>query len=151
MLCFKERSPQKKKYSNLKVREENIAVVYLIIHLGLWSLQLEKFILVTSFFSLPLGGVGCVGESWLLTHTWQIADWDRTGLGLGTFNEPVLTTAFNFPKSPDLFSYIEILGNKSKIPECSMSPVKLSWNTWKFICDYFKITSNFAGYSARTR
>ena len=28
MLCCKERSPQKKKYSNLKVREENIAVIY---------------------------------------------------------------------------------------------------------------------------
>ena len=28
VLCCKERSPQKKKYSKSKVREENIAVVY---------------------------------------------------------------------------------------------------------------------------
>ena len=29
VLCCKERSPQKKKYSNSKVREENIAVVFI--------------------------------------------------------------------------------------------------------------------------
>ena len=40
------------KYSNSKIREENIAVVFI----QLWSLQLEKFILVASFFYLPPGG-----------------------------------------------------------------------------------------------
>ena len=68
-----------------------------IIHLGLWSLQLEKFILVTFFFSLPLGGDGDVGESWLLTHACH-SRLGRTGRGLGTFDLPVLKTAFNSAK-----------------------------------------------------
>ena len=44
VLCCKERSSQKKKYSNSKVREENMAVVFI----QLWSLQLEEFLLVPS-------------------------------------------------------------------------------------------------------
>ena len=54
VFCCKERSLQKNNYSNSKVREENIAVVFI----QLWSLQLEKFIFVASFFSLPIGGDG---------------------------------------------------------------------------------------------
>ena len=52
VLCCKERSPQKKKYSNSNVREENIAVVYYS------ALLFEKLILVVSFFSL-LVETGC--------------------------------------------------------------------------------------------
>ena len=100
-----------------------------IIHLGLWSLQLEKFSLVTFFFSLPLGGDG-VWVRACYWHTPVIVDWvGRVGAS------ETLTSLFwklppTLPKSCYLFSYIEILENKSKIPECSMSPVKLSWNTW---------------------
>ena len=52
------------------------------------------------FFSLPLSGDGGVGESWLLTHAWQIgrSRLGRTGRGLGTFDAPVLKVAFNSPK-----------------------------------------------------
>ena len=61
MLCCKERSPQKKKYPNSKVREENIAVVYY--SLRAMIVATRKFILVVFLFSLPLGGEGGVGES----------------------------------------------------------------------------------------
>ena len=37
VLCCKERSPQKKKYSNSKVREENIAVVYYLLSYDRWN------------------------------------------------------------------------------------------------------------------
>ena len=39
------------------------------------------------FSYVPLGGDGGVGESWLLTHAWQIgrSRLGKTGLGLGTF------------------------------------------------------------------
>ena len=96
MLCCKERSPQKKKYSNSKVTEENIAVVYY----WLRAMIVAKFILVTFFFSLPIGGDSCVGENWLLTHAWQIgcSRLGRMGRGLGTFDAPVLKAAFNSPK-----------------------------------------------------
>ena len=47
-----------------------------------------------SFFSPPLGGDGvCVRAGYW--HTPVIADRDRMGRDLGTFNAPVLTTAFN--------------------------------------------------------
>ena len=57
VLCCKERSPQKKKYSNSKVREENIAVIFI----QLWSLQLEKFLLLPS----SRWWRGVCEESWL--------------------------------------------------------------------------------------
>ena len=119
VLCCKERSPQKKKYSNSKVREENIAVVFI----QLWSLQLEKFILVASYFSLSLGGDGC-GWELAVWHTPVIADWaGRIGA-----SEPLTRLFWKLPstlsKSRYLFSYIEILENKSKILECSISLVK---------------------------
>ena len=66
MLYCTERSPQKKKYSNSKVREENIAVVYYSLRATIAAL--EKFVLVTFFFSLPLVGDGGVVDSWLLTY-----------------------------------------------------------------------------------
>ena len=120
VLCCKERSPQKKKYSNSKVREENIAVIFI----QLWSLQLEKFILVASFFSLPFGGDGVWVRAGCLTYVCH-SRLGRTDRGLGTFDSPVLKAAFNsLPKSHYLFSYVEILENKSKILECSMSLVK---------------------------
>ena len=119
VLCCKERSPQKKKYSNSKVREANIAVVF--IQLG--SLQLEKFILVASFFSLPLGGDGVWVRAGCLTHTCH-SRLGRIDRALETFDSPVLKVAFKSPKSRYLFSYVEILENKSKILECSMSLVK---------------------------
>ena len=53
--------------------------------------------LVTFFFSLPLGGDGGVGESWLLTHACH-SILGRTGRGLGTFDSPVLKAAFNSAK-----------------------------------------------------
>ena len=90
VLCCKERSPHKTKYSNLKVREENIAVVFI----QLWSLQLEKFVLVASFFPLPLGGDGVWMRAGCLIHACH-SRLGRTDRGLGTFDSPVLKAAFN--------------------------------------------------------
>ena len=42
--AVKKEVRKKKKYSNSKVREENIAVVFI----QLWSLQLKKFVLLPS-------------------------------------------------------------------------------------------------------
>ena len=57
-------------------------------------------------------------------HTLVIADW----VGRVEASEPLTRLFWKLPstqpKSRYLFSYIEILENKSKIPECSMSPVK---------------------------
>ena len=94
VLCCKKRSSQKKKYSNSKVRVENIAVVFI----QLWSLQPKKFLLLPS--SRWWRGV-CVWAD-CLTHACHnrsvAADWGRTGRASGTFNAPVLTTAFNSAK-----------------------------------------------------
>ena len=62
VLCCKKRSSQKKKYSNSKVREENIAVVFI----QLWLLQLEKFIYLrpSSPFLSVVTGCG-----------WELAVW----------------------------------------------------------------------------
>ena len=120
VLCCKERSPQKKKYSHSKVKEENIAVVFI----QLWSLQLEKFLL----FPSSRGWRG-VCESWLFdTRLSQQIDRSRLGYDGSGPPEP-LTHPFwqlpsTLPKSHYLFSYIELLGNKSKILECLMSLVK---------------------------
>ena len=56
----------------------------------------RKFILVT-FFSVPLGGDGGVGGSWLLTHACH-SRLCRTGRGLGIFDSPVLKAAFKSAK-----------------------------------------------------
>ena len=93
VLCYKERSPQKKKYSNSKVREENIAVVY-------YSAMITATLKVHVSYVLLLpssGGDGGVGESWLLTHACH-SILGRTGRGLGTFDSPVLKAAFNSAK-----------------------------------------------------
>ena len=89
--------------------EENIAVVYY---------SLEKFILVTFFFSFPLGGDGCVGESWLLTHVWQLGHsrLGRTGRGLRTFDASVLKAAFNSSKIPWLVFLYRDFGEQIEDP-----------------------------------
>ena len=94
VLCCKERTPQEKKYSNSKVREENIAVVYYSLRATIAAL--EKFVLVTFYFSLPLVGDGSVGEGWLLTYTCH-SRLGRTGRGLGTFDSPVLWSTPSLP------------------------------------------------------
>ena len=120
VLCCKERSPQEKKYSNSKVREKNIALVFI----QLWSLQLEKFLLL--HFSRWWR---CVCESWLFdTRLSQQIGRSRLGYDGSEPPEP-LTHPFwqlpsTLPKSHYSFSYIEILENKSKIREWSMSLVK---------------------------
>ena len=120
VLCCKERSSLKKKNSNSKVREENIAVVFI----QLLSLQLEKFLLLLS--SRWRRGV-C--ESWLFdTRLSQQIGRSRLGYDGSGPSEP-LTHPFwqlpsTLPKSHYLLSYIEILESKSKILECSMSLVK---------------------------
>ena len=121
VLCCKERSSQKKKYSNSKVKEENIAVVFI----QLWSLQLEKFVLLPS--SRWWRGVD---ESWLFdTRLSQQVGRSRLGYDRSghpePFKHPFWQMPSTLPKSHYLFSYIEILENKSKIRECSMSLVKL--------------------------
>ena len=111
VLCCRERSPQKKKYSNSNVREENIAVVFI----QLWSLQLEKFILVASFFSLPLGGDGMWVRAGCLTHACH-SRLGRTDSGLVTFDSPVLKAAFNSPKISLLVFLYRDLGEKIEDP-----------------------------------
>ena len=114
VLCCKKRSPQKKKYSNSKVRG-NIAVVFI----RLWSLQLEKFLL---FPSSRLWR--CVCERWLFdTRLSQQISRSRQGYDGSGPPEP-LTHPSTLPKSHYFFSNIEILENKSNIRECSMSLVK---------------------------
>ena len=119
VLCCKERSPQKKKYSNSKVREENIAVVFI----QLWLLQLEKFLLPSSRWWRG------VCESWLFdTRLLQQIGRSRLGYNGSGPPEPLTHPFWQLPSTPPkshyLFSYIEILENKSKIRECSMSLVK---------------------------
>ena len=119
VLCCKERSPQKKKYSNSKVKEENIAVVYYSAMIAATRKVHFSCVLLLPSTWWWRG----VGESWLLTHACH----SRLGR-TGRASEP-LTRLFwklpsTLPKSGYLFSYIEILENKSKILECSMSPVK---------------------------
>ena len=120
ILCCKERSPQKKKYSNSKVKEKNIAVVFI----QLWSLQLEQFLLLPSSWWWQ-----GVWESWLFdTRLSQQMGHSRLGYDGSGPPEPLMYPFWQLPstlpKSHYLFSYIEILGNKSKILECSMSLVK---------------------------
>ena len=120
VLCSKERSPQKKKCSNSKVREENIAVLFI----QLWSLQLEKFLFLAS--SRWWQGE-C--ENWQFdTRLSQQIGRSRLGYDGSGPPEPLMHPFWQLPstlpKSHYLFSYIEILENKSKILECSMSLVK---------------------------
>ena len=99
VLCCKERSPQKKKYSNSKVRGKYSSRFY-----SAMIAVIQKFTFVASFLSLPLGGDGV----WDARLSQQIG---RTRLGYDgsasrTFNAPVLTTAFNSAKiSLNVFLY----------------------------------------------
>ena len=94
MWCWKE-SPLKKKYSNSKVREENIADVYNSLRAMIAATRKVHFsyvlLLPSSWWWRG------VGESWLLTHACH-SRLVRTGRGLGTFNLPVLKAAFNSAK-----------------------------------------------------
>ena len=91
VLYCKERSPQKRKYSNSKVREENIAVVYYSLRAMIAATRK-----VTSFFSLPLGGDGVWARAGYHDACHSRLGW--TGRGLGTFDLPVLKAAFNSAK-----------------------------------------------------
>ena len=95
MLYYKEKSLQKKKYSNSKVREENIAVVYYSLRAMITATRKVHF----SYVLLLLSSWWWrgVGESWLLTHTCHCR-LGRTGRGLGTLDSPVLKAAFNSAK-----------------------------------------------------
>ena len=103
MLCFNKRSLQKKKYSNSKIREENIIVVYYSLRATIVSLR--------SFSPFLLEATVGVDESWLLTDAWQIgrSRLGRRGRGLGTSDVPVLKAAFNSPKISWLVLFIERL------------------------------------------
>ena len=95
MFCCEERNPQKKKYSNSKVREENIAVVYYSLRAMIAATRKVHFSYVLLLPSSWWSRV--VGESWLLTHACH-SRLGRTGRGLGTFDSPVLKAAFNSAK-----------------------------------------------------
>ena len=62
----------------------------------------QKVHLFASVFSLPLGGDGVWVRAGCLTHACHsrsvVADWGRMVGASGTFNAPVLTTAFNSAK-----------------------------------------------------
>ena len=94
VLCCKERSPQKKKYSNSNVRERKYSSRF-------YSAMIAATRKVPSSLFLSMVTV-CVWEL-AVWHTPVIADrsW-QTGVGRvgasGTFNAPVLTTAFNSAK-----------------------------------------------------
>ena len=120
VLCCKERSPQKKKYSNSKVREENITVVYYSamitatqkVHFSCvlllpsswwwqgvgesWLFDTRKF---TKLFCLDMAQGNMKGapnetRTGCLTHACH-SRLGRTDRGLGTFDSPVLKAAFN--------------------------------------------------------
>ena len=95
VLCFKERSLQKKKYSNSKLREGNIAVIYYSLRATITAF--ETFVLVAFLFSLPLVSDGGMGESSQLIYA-RYSRLGRTGRGLGTFDLPVLKAAFHTAK-----------------------------------------------------
>ena len=82
VLCCKERSPQKKKFSDSKVREENIAVVYYSAMIA--ATRKVHFSCVLLLPSSWLGRVWVRADC--LTHAWQIRR-SRLGLdGLGPRN-----------------------------------------------------------------
>ena len=128
VLCCKERSLQEKKYSNSKIGK-NIAIIFI----RLWSRQLEKFLLLPSSRWWQ-----CVCESWLFdTRLSQQIGCSRLGYdGSGPpqpLTHPFWQLPSTLPKSHYLFSYIEILGNKSKILESLMSLVKhMMIHLWLF-------------------
>ena len=93
VLCCKERSPQQKKYSNSKVTEENIAVVYYSAKIAATQKVHFSYVLLLPSSWWWWG----VGESWLLTHACH-SRLSRTDRGFGKFDSPVLKTAFNYPK-----------------------------------------------------
>ena len=90
VLCCKERSLQKKKYSNSKVREENIAVVYYSALIAATRKVHFSCVLLLPSSWWRRG----VGESWLLTRACH-SRLGRTQSGLGTSDSPVLKAAFN--------------------------------------------------------
>ena len=116
VFCCKERSLQKKKYSNSKVREKYSSRFYSAM------ITATRKVLSSPFLSVVTVCV-CVWEL-VVWHTLVTADWSQqTGVGPVGPPEP-LTNPFwqlplTLPKSHYLISYIEILGNKMKIRECS--------------------------------
>ena len=123
---------RKKKYSNSKVKEENIAVVYYSALIAATRKVPFSCVLLLPSSRWWRG----VGESWLFDT--RLTDGSsQTVVGHVGTSEP-LTHPFwqlpsTLPKSRYLFSYIEILENKSKILECSMSPVKhMIMHLWLF-------------------
>ena len=108
MLCC---SPQKKKYSNSKVREENIAVDYYSA-----MIAATRKVHFSCLLLLP-SSWWCrgVGESWLLTHACH-SRLGRTGQGLGTFDSPVLKAAFNSAKISLLVFLYRDFGEQIKDP-----------------------------------
>ena len=93
VLCYKERSPQKKKHSNRRVKEKNIAVVYYSAMIAATRKVHFICILLLPSFWWWRG----VGETWLLTHACH-SRLGSTGRGPGTFDSPVLKAAFNSAK-----------------------------------------------------
>ena len=64
VLCCKERSPQKNKYSNSKVREENIAVIYYLAMMAVTrKFHFSCVLLLPSYW-------------WCRQCGWELAVWD---------------------------------------------------------------------------
>ena len=129
--CAVKKKSTEKEILKLEGKGKNIAVVFI----QLWSLQLETFLLLPS--SRWWRDV-CL--SWLF-DTRLSQQMGRSRLVYDGWGPPEpLTYQFwqlpsTLPKSHYSFSYIEILENKSKILECSMSLMKhviihlwLFWN-----------------------
>ena len=112
MLCCKERSLQKKKYSNSKVREENIAVVYRSAMIA----ATRKVHFSCVLLLLSSWWWRGVGESWLLAHAYH-SRLGRTGRGLGTFDSPVLKAAFNSGKISLLVFLYRDFGEQIEDPQ----------------------------------
>ena len=111
VLCCKERSPQKKKYLNSKVREENIVVVYCSAMIA--STRKVRF---SCILLLPSSWWWRgVGENWLWTHACH-SRLGRTCRGLGTFDSTILKAAFNSPKISLLVFLNKDLGEQIEDP-----------------------------------
>ena len=119
VLCFKETSPQKKKYSNSWFKGENCSRCFIHLHYNSCSSK-------SSFrYILPLPSswwqrrVSMIAGCWHAPDRWVVTGWvGRIGVSL-TFDAPVSKPAFNSAKISWLvFLYIWRTNRRSQNVRC---------------------------------